>query len=223
MKNAIRIAPSVLSADLEHLAEQVGTVEEAGADWIHVDVMDGHFVPNLTFGAGLIAALRRITDLPLDVHLMVEHPEAYIDSFADAGASVFTLHPEATVHAQRQLAQVRERGMLAGLALNPATPLSLAAEVIDDFDLLLLMTVNPGFPAQQYIEAATQKIVRARRMLAESESRAYLEVDGGISRDTIGQAHGAGADTFVAGSAIFGADDPGEAVRELRKRCMAVA
>jgi ribulose-phosphate 3-epimerase len=223
MKNAIRIAPSVLSADLERLAEQVGTVEEAGADWIHVDVMDGHFVPNLTFGAGLIAALRRITSLPLDVHLMVQHPEGYIDSFADAGASVFTLHPEATVHVQRQLAQVRERGMLAGLALNPATPLSIAAEVIDDFDLLLLMTVNPGFPSQQYIEAATQKIVRARRMLAESESRAYLEVDGGISRDTIGQAHGAGADTFVAGSAIFGADDPGEAVRELRKRCMAVA
>lgn len=223
MKNAIRIAPSVLSADLARLAEQVQSVEAGGADWIHVDVMDGHFVPNLTFGAGLIAALKRITDLPLDVHLMVEQPEGYIDSFADAGASVFTLHPEATVHLQRQLAQVRARGMLAGLALNPATPLSFAAEVIDDIDLLLLMTVNPGFPAQQYIAAATEKITRARRLLAESESRAYLEVDGGISRDTIGQAHGAGADTFVAGSAIFGADDPGAAVKELRKRCMAVA
>ncbi|UCF41511.1 MAG: ribulose-phosphate 3-epimerase [Gemmatimonadota bacterium] len=223
MKNAIRIAPSVLSADLARLAEQVQAVEEAGADWIHVDVMDGHFVPNLTFGAGLIAALRRITELPLDVHLMVEHPEAYIDAFADAGASVFTLHPEATVHVQRHLAQVRARGMLAGLALNPATPLSFAAEVIEDVDLLLLMTVNPGFPAQQYIAAATEKITRARRLLAESESRAYLEVDGGISRDTIGQAHGAGADTFVAGSAIFGADDPGAALKELRKRCMAVA
>ena len=223
MKNAIRIAPSVLSADLARLSEQVQAVEEAGADWIHVDVMDGHFVPNLTFGAGLIAALRRITELPLDVHLMVEHPEAYIDAFADAGASVFTLHPEATVHVQRHLAQVRARGMLAGLALNPATPLSFAAEVIEDVDLLLLMTVNPGFPAQQYIAAATEKITRARRLLAESESRAYLEVDGGISRDTIGQAHGAGADTFVAGSAIFGADDPGAALKELRKRCMAVA
>jgi len=223
MKNAIRIAPSVLSADLARLAEQVQAVEEAGADWIHVDVMDGHFVPNLTFGAGLIAALRRITELPLDVHLMVEHPEAYIDAFADAGASVFTLHPEATVHVQRHLAQVRARGMLAGLALNPATPLSFAAEVIEDVDLLLLMTVNPGFPAQQYIAAATEKITRARRLLAESESRAYLEVDGGISRETIGQAHGAGADTFVAGSAIFGADDPGAALKELRKRCMAVA
>jgi ribulose-phosphate 3-epimerase len=223
MSNAIRIAPSVLSADLARLAEQVQQVEAAGADWIHVDVMDGHFVPNLTFGAGLIAALKRITELPIDVHLMVERPEAYIEPFADAGAAVFTLHPEATVHVQRQLAQVRERGMLAGLALNPGSPLSLAAEVVDDLDLLLIMTVNPGFPAQQYIGAATDKIARARRLLAEAESRAYLEVDGGVSRDTIGQAHGAGADTFVAGSAIFGADDPGAALKELRKRCMAVA
>ncbi len=223
MTNAIRIAPSVLSADLARLAEQVQQVEAAGADWIHVDVMDGHFVPNLTFGAGLIAALKRITELPIDAHLMVERPEAYIESFADAGAAMFTLHPEATVHVQRQLAQVRARGMLAGLALNPGTPFSLAAEVIDDIDLLLIMTVNPGLPAQQYIAASTDKIARARRLLAESESRAYLEVDGGISHDTIAQAHWAGADTFVAGSAIFGADDPGAALKELRKRCMAVA
>ncbi len=223
MKNAIRIAPSVLSADLARLAEQVKEVEAAGADWIHVDVMDGHFVPNLTFGAGLVEALRRITDLPLDVHLMVQRPEWYIAPFAEAGASVFTMHPETTAHLQRQLTQVKACGMLAGVALNPATPLSLAAEVIDDVDLLLIMTVNPGFPAQQYIASVTEKITRARRLLAERESRAYLEVDGGISHDTIGEAHAAGADTFVAGSAIFGADDPGAAIRELRKRCMAVA
>ncbi len=223
MKNAIRIAPSVLSADLARLAEQVQEVEAAGADWIHVDVMDGHFVPNLTFGAGLVEALRRITDLPLDVHLMVQRPEWYIAPFAEAGASVFTMHPETTAHLQRQLTQVKACGMLAGVALNPATPLSLAAEVIDDVDLLLIMTVNPGFPAQQYIASVTEKITRARRLLAERESRAYLEVDGGISHDTIGEAHAAGADTFVAGSAIFGADDPGAAIRELRKRCMAVA
>ena len=223
MKNAIRIAPSVLSADLARLAEQIKAVEAAGADWIHVDVMDGHFVPNLTFGAGLVEALRRITELPLDVHLMVERPEWYIAPFAEAGASVLTVHPQATFHVQRQLMQIRACGMLAGLALNPGTPLAYAEEVIDDIDLLLIMTVNPGFPAQEYIPAATAKIAHARQLLAKHGSQAYLEVDGGITQETVGQAHAAGADTFVAGSAIFGADDPGEAVRELRKRCMAVA
>ena len=222
MTRDIRIAPSVLSADLAQLADQIAMVEEGGADWIHVDVMDGHFVPNLTFGAGLVAALRRITDLPLDVHLMVERPEGYIAPFAEAGASLFTFHPEATAHVQGQLAQVRACGMKAGLAFNPGTPLAYAEEVIEDIDLILIMTVNPGFAAQKYIPSATQKIARARQMLARHGSQAFLEVDGGISRDTIAEAHGAGADTFVAGSAIFGADSPGQEVRELRKRCMAV-
>ena len=222
MTRTIRIAPSVLSADLAHLADQVTMVEEGGADWIHIDVMDGHFVPNLTFGAGLVAALRRITDLPLDVHLMVQRPESYIAPFAEAGASLFTFHPEATAHVQRQLAQVRACGMKAGLAINPGTPLSYAEEVIDDIDLILIMTVNPGFPAQKYIPSVTQKITRARQMLARHDSQAFLEVDGGISRDTIAEAHGAGADTFVAGSAIYGASDPGREIKELRKRCMAV-
>ncbi|NIM49436.1 MAG: ribulose-phosphate 3-epimerase [Gemmatimonadales bacterium] len=223
MKPEIRICPSVLSADLAKLAEQVTAVEAGGADWIHVDVMDGHFVPNLTVGADLVAALRRITDLPLDVHLMVQRPEWYIAPFAEAGASVFTFHPEATGHVQRQLQQVRACGMLAGLALNPGTPLSFAEEVIDDLDLLLVMTVNPGFPAQRYIASSSQKIARSRQLLRQYNSQAYLEVDGGISRETIGEASSAGADTFVAGSAIFSVEDPGREVQELRKRCLPAA
>jgi len=215
----VRIAPSVLSADLVRLAEQVAAVEEAGADWIHVDVMDGRFVPNLTFGAGLVEALHRITKLPLDVHLMVVEPERYVDPFAEAGAAVFTFHPEATVHVQRQLATVRERGMQAGLALNPASPLSLVEDVLDDLDLLLIMSVNPGFGGQAYLPAATDKIRRARQLLDAHGSQAALEVDGGITRDTIGAARAAGADTLVAGSAIFYTDDPGRAVRELKRAC----
>ena len=219
MNHDIYISPSVLSADLVKLTDEVEKVVAGGADWIHVDVMDGHFVPNLTFGAGLVAALRRMTDLPLDVHLMVERPEWYIAPFADAGTSVFTFHPETTAHAQRQLEQVRACGMLAGLALNPATPLSYAEEVIDDLDLLLIMTVNPGFPAQRYIDTVTGKVARARALLDARGSSARLEVDGGIARNTIAAARGAGADTFVAGSAIFGSDDPTGEVGKLRKLC----
>lgn len=220
MKRAgVCIAPSVLSADLLRLTEQIQQVEAAGADWIHVDVMDGHFVPNLTFGAGMIAAIRRVTSLPIDVHLMVERPEAYLQAFADAGATVFTFHPEATRHVQRQLEAARSLGMQAGLALNPGSPLALAAEVINDVDLLLIMTVNPGYAAQSFLPGSPGKIARARQLLSEHGSGARLEVDGGIARDTIGVAYQAGADTFVAGSAVFSAPDPGAAVRELRNRC----
>jgi len=215
----ICIAPSVLSADFAKLADEVAAVEAGGADWIHVDVMDGNFVPNLTFGADMIAALRRLTNLPLDVHLMVQGPEKYIAPFADAGAALFTFHPEATNHVQRQLEQVRACGMRAGLALNPGTPLSYVDEVVDDLNMLLLMTVNPGFAAQRYIPATTKKIARARRLLDDAGSTARLQVDGGISSDTIGTAFRAGADTFVAGSAIFKADEPGSAVRALRDAC----
>ncbi len=222
MSHEIVIAPSVLSADLAKLADQITMLEEGGADWIHVDVMDGHFVPNLTFGAGMIDAVKRSTSLPVDVHLMVERPEFYIAPFADAGANVFTFHPETTAHVQRQLDQIRACGMRAGLAVNPGTPLDHAEEVLDDLDLLLIMTVNPGFAAQKYVPASTAKIGRARRMLDERNSRARLEVDGGITRDTIGEAHEAGADTFVAGSAVFGADDPATEVGELRKHCYPV-
>lgn len=216
---SVRIAPSVLSADLGRLREEIAAVEAGGADWIHVDVMDGHFVPNLTFGAPLIRALRRLTELPLDVHLMVRHPEHYIAPFADAGANVFTFHPEATVHAQRHLVAARERGMLAGLALNPASPLSLLEEALDDTDLVLLMTVNPGYGGQVYIPASTGKIRRCRAMLDARGSRAALEVDGGITVETIGTAWEAGADTFVAGTAVFGAPSAADAVGALRRRC----
>jgi len=220
MTNGIRIAPSMLSADLTRLADQVEVVLAGGADWLHVDVMDGRFVPNLTFGANMIEALRKLTDKPVDVHLMVVEPERYIDRFADAGASVFTFHPEATAHVQRHLAHVRSRGMLAGLALNPSTPLVFLEEVVADLDLVLIMTVNPGFGGQSYLPNSNDKIRRTRELLAARGSRAFLEVDGGIARQTIAAAHAAGADTFVAGNAVFSSADPAREVEELRRRCL---
>lgn len=216
----VRIAPSVLAADLGHLAEQVAKAEAGGAEWIHVDVMDGHFVPNLSFGAPVIRALRRITELPLDVHLMVERPEQYIAEYAEAGTSGLTFHVEATDHVQRHLAAIRERGMRAGLALNPATPPDVLLEVVGDLDLILLMTVNPGFGGQSYLPAATAKIRRVRAMMNDASINASLEVDGGITLATIAEAHGAGADTFVAGTAVFGEGDIAEAVRALKRACL---
>jgi ribulose-phosphate 3-epimerase len=208
-----------LSADIGRLAEQIERAAAGGAEWLHIDVMDGHFVPSLTFGAPLVRALRRLTNLPLDVHLMVERPERYLGEFADAGASVFTFHPEATIHVQRHLATSRQLGMLAGLALNPSTPVGLLEEVIDDVDLVLIMSVNPGYGGQSYIPQSSDKIRRTRALLDRRGSGAALEVDGGITTATIAQAWEAGADTFVAGTAVFGSPDPAQAIRDLKRQC----
>ena len=215
-----RIAPSILSADFGHLAEEIRMCEEGGADVIHLDVMDGRFVPNITFGEKVIATARKATSLPLDVHMMVVEPEKYFDAFAAAGATGMTIHIEVAPHLQRQLARIRELGCLAGVAVNPGTPLDGVREVVTDLDLLLVMTVNPGFGGQEYIEASTSKIARARRILDDARSSAALEVDGGISRETIQAAWRAGADTFVAGNAVFTAKDPKAEIAVLRKLCL---
>jgi ribulose-phosphate 3-epimerase len=216
----VRIAPSILSADFARLADDIARIEEGGADWIHVDVMDGCFVPNLTYGAKVIETLRRITELPLDVHLMVVQPEKYFESFAAAGASALTIHVEAAPHLHRQLCRIKELGCLAGAALNPATPVEMVSEVAADLDLLLVMTVNPGFGGQSFIRHSIDKVRRARMLLDAAGSAAALEVDGGINRETIQSVWRAGADTFVAGHAVFAAPDPGAEIAALRGLCM---
>jgi len=219
MSRNARIAASVLSADLGKLAEQVAAAEAGGADWFHVDIMDGQFVPPITFGANMVGAIKKLSGRPLDVHLMVAEPERFVGPIADAGASIFTFHPEATIHSQRVLASIRARGMKAGFALNPGSPLGLAEEILDDIDLLLIMSVNPGFGGQDYIPAATEKLRRARQLLSSRKANVVLEVDGGISRGTISAAWQAGADAFAVGSALFGATDIAGEVKELRARC----
>ena len=214
-----RIAPSILSANFARLADEIAMLEAGGADLVHIDVMDGVFVPNLTFGAKVIETVRTLTTLPLDVHLMVVQPEKYFDDFARAGASGLTIHAEAAPHLHRQLYRIKELGLQAGVALNPATPLEMVSEVAADLDLLLIMTVNPGFGGQSFIGSTLDKIRRARALLEASRSAAALEVDGGVARDTIASCWRAGADTFVAGNAIFSAHDPAGEIGELRGRC----
>jgi ribulose-phosphate 3-epimerase len=205
---SVKIAPSILSADFARLADGVAEAEAAGADWIHVDVMDGHFVPNITIGVPVVAALRRVTKLPLDVHLMIEQPERYIDAFADAGADWLTVHQEASVHLHRSVERIRQKEMRPGVSLNPATPLTALTEILPYVDLVLVMSVNPGFGGQRYIPTSTRKIAALRRELDERGLWPIeIEVDGGISADTITEASAAGATVFVAGAAVFNATD----------------
>jgi ribulose-phosphate 3-epimerase len=217
----VRFAPSILTADLSRLKEVIGEAEAAGVDWIHLDVMDGVFVPNLTFGPILVEAVRRVTRLPLDVHLMIVNPERYLEDFARAGADVITVHFEATPHAHRAVQKVKELGKKAGLAINPATPLSAFEALLPELDLALLMSVNPGFGGQKYIPQSTERLRRLKAMRDALNPACLIEVDGGVNQTTVGEVYLAGADVAVVGSALFN-DKPVrenlKALKEVLKR-----
>lgn len=214
--NTVKIAPSILSADFSCLAEEIAKIDKAGADFVHIDVMDGHFVPNLTFGAPVVAAIRKVTTLPFDVHLMVANPQDFIDPFAKAGADILTVHAETAPHLHRLLQNIKEKGKKAGVSLNPSTPLAIIEEVLADVDMVLIMSVNPGFGGQQFIPGAVNKIARLKTMLAERNLTVDIEVDGGINAATARQVVAAGANILVAGSAVYGAPDIAQAIKAIR-------
>ncbi len=212
-----KIAPSILSADFSRLGEEIRAIEAAGADYVHIDVMDGHFVPNITIGPLLVEAARRITALPLDVHLMIENPDRYVPDFAAAGADIIVVHAEAVNHLHRSVQLIKSLGKRAGVALNPATPLNALEYVLEDLDLVLLMTVNPGFGGQGFIDACLPKIHSLRAMLDRCGCEAELEVDGGVKTSNITRISHAGADVFVAGSAVFGSADYAVTIADMKR------
>ena len=213
------IAPSILSADFTRLGEEITAVAKGGADVIHIDVMDGHFVPNITIGPLVVKAVRRITDLPLDVHLMIENADAYLEDFAKAGADWITVHVETGYHLHRTIHRIKELGKKAGAVLNPATPLTSLTEILPDLDLVMLMTVNPGFGGQSFIEGSLAKIRQLKKMIDDRGLAVAIEVDGGVSPKTIGPIAAAGANFFVAGSAVFGQEDYARVIGELKGGC----
>ena len=213
------MAPSILSADFSRLGEEIRAVENAGADIIHIDVMDGHFVPNITIGPLVVASVRKITDLPLDVHLMIEDADRYIDDFAKAGADWITVHVEACPHLHRTVSRIKELGKKAGAVLNPATPLGTLDEILADVDLVMLMSVNPGFGGQSFIRSSLNKIKTLKNMIEDRGLEVGIEVDGGVSPVTIKDVAGAGANIFVAGSAVFGQQDYAKEIMEMKDIC----
>lgn len=213
---SVQIAPSILSADFAALGEAIGAVQRGGADLIHVDVMDGHFVPNLTIGPPVVRALRRVAEVPLDVHLMIEAPDRYLEAFAQAGAAWLTVHVEAVPHLHRTVSAIKALGLRAGVALNPATPVSALEDIIAELDLVLIMSVNPGFGGQSFIPHSLDKIRRAKALARSARSHAVIEVDGGVDETTARSVVEAGADILVAGQAIFGSGTPEQAVAQLR-------
>jgi ribulose-phosphate 3-epimerase len=218
----IEIAPSILSADFRRLGEQIAVVEQAGASYIHVDVMDGHFTPNLTVGPFIVEWVRKATKLPIDAHLMIENPDNFIGAFARAGANMISVHPEATYHLDRTLNHIRQAGCQAGVVLNPATPLAMIEEVVAEVDYVLLMSVNPGFGGQKFIPSSLDKLRRLRLLIRMKSSPARIEIDGGVGLNNVAEVVAAGAEILVAGSAVFGAENPAEALKELLRAAESV-